>query len=247
MPNASFFPYETLEAQAVRQDRFQPSPNDPTGLAGKLASTKLEPPAANPSHIVVPYESTATNPIHQIDVTTALQYGQATGYPPLYTFIRQFVRENLHPNIPYLDGPDIVLSCGNTDGFSKALQAFCNEWSPEHDWIGDRQSILVEEFAYLTGIQGAQTLGVRTVPVKIDKEGMLPFGPGGVEDILENWDIRQGKRPHMMYTITCVFRPAYRAMLTRLKCRSEPNWRNALCPTPEGYLRHLQQIRCLDH
>jgi hypothetical protein len=36
----------------------------------------------------------------------------------------------------------------------------------------------------------------------MDLEGMLPTGPGGLEDILENWDESQGKRPHLMYTVT---------------------------------------------
>ena len=44
--------------------------------------------------------------------------------------------------------------------------------------------------------------GIQIVPVKIDLEGMLPYGPGGLEDVLENWDESKGRRPHMMYTIT---------------------------------------------
>jgi len=128
----------------------------------------------------VPHSSAITDPLQKIDLTTALQYGTAQGYPPLYSFIRQFVRENLHPNVPYLNGPDIILTVGNTDGFNK----------------------FVEEFAYMNAVQGASPRGLRAVPVKIDLEGMLPFGPGGLEDVLENWDESQGKRPQLMYTVT---------------------------------------------
>jgi hypothetical protein len=42
------------------------------------------------------------------------------------------------------------------------------------------------------------------VPVKIDLEGMIPTGPGSLEDVLENWDDSKGQRPHMMYTVTYV-------------------------------------------
>lgn len=47
--------------------------------------------------------------------------------------------------------------------------------------------------------------GIQVVPVKIDLEGMIPTGPGSLEDVLENWDDSKGRRPHMMYTITYVF------------------------------------------
>ena len=39
-------------------------------------------------------------------------------------------------------------------------------------------------------------------PVAIDDEGMLAEGPGGLRDVLENWDTSKGRRPHLMYTVT---------------------------------------------
>jgi DNA-binding transcriptional MocR family regulator len=125
--------------------------------------------------------------MEKIDLTTALQYGQAQGYPPLYSFLRQFTRENLQPNVPYLNGPDIALTCGNTDGLSKALECLTDVWSEERDWIRERPGIVCEEFAYMSAIQSCS---------------MLPTGPGGLEDVLENWDESQGRRPHLMYTVT---------------------------------------------
>jgi DNA-binding transcriptional MocR family regulator len=154
------------------------------------------------SHITVPHSSAIANPLQKIDLTTALQYGTAQGYPPLYSFLRQFTRENLQPNVPYLNGPEIILTCGNTDGFSKTLEAFTNAWSEERDWIRERPGILCEEFAYMSAIQNARPRGLQIVPVKIDLEGMLPDGPGGLEDVLENWDESKGRRPHLMYTVT---------------------------------------------
>ena len=140
--------------------------------------------------------------MRKIDLTTALQYGQASGYPPLFSFIRQFTRENLHPNVPYRNGPEIQFTVGNTDGFSKAIEALSNVWSEEHDEIREREGILCEEFAYMSAIQTARPRGLQIVPVKMDFEGMLPTGKGGLEDVLANWDHNKGKRPHLMYTVT---------------------------------------------
>jgi DNA-binding transcriptional MocR family regulator len=54
----------------------------------------------------------------------------------------------------------------------------------------------------MNAIQAARPRGLQIVPVTIDLEGMLPTGPGGLEDVLENWDESKGKRPHLMYTVT---------------------------------------------
>jgi DNA-binding transcriptional MocR family regulator len=137
-----------------------------------------------------------------IDLKSALQYGQAQGYPSLYYFIRQFTKENLHPIVPYKGGPEIILTCGSTDGFSKTIQALSNEWAAEHDPIDEKPGILVEQYCYMNAIQTAKPRGLNIVPVAIDSEGMLAKGKGGLEDVLENWDFSRGRRPHLMYTVT---------------------------------------------
>jgi DNA-binding transcriptional MocR family regulator len=205
------FPFDTLEAQIAQPERFKPTPNDPNdpskdelSFSQRLANISLKKPrdVTAAAHITVPHSSAIANPLQKIDLTTALQYGTAQGYPPLYTFLRQFARENLHPNVPYLDGPEIILSCGNTDGLSKTLDAFTNTWSEERDWIRERPGILVEGFAYMNAVQNARPRGLQVVPVNIDSEGIRPDGPGGLEDVLENWDDSKGRRPHLMYTVT---------------------------------------------
>lgn len=150
----------------------------------------------------MPKVSGAVDPLKRIDVTSALQYGQALGYPSLQSFILQMVRENLHPNIPYAGGPDVVLTCGSTDGFSKSLQAFNNEWAEGVNPIEEKEGLLCERYAYMNAIQAARPRGMNIVPVEIDDEGMLASGKGGLQDVLENWDHTIGKRPHMMYTVT---------------------------------------------
>ena len=116
--------------------------------------------------------------------------------------MRQFTRENLHPNVPYAGGPEIILTCGSTDGFSKAIDALSNPWIEGRDWTRDREGLLVESFAYMNAVQTARPRGLNIVPVAIDDEGMQADGKGGLEDVLENWDESRGKRPHLIYTVT---------------------------------------------
>lgn len=211
LPNNYYFPYDTLEAKVARPDRWQPTPNKPvdpppTDALAELrlgdVNAKSSPLNQPQDHVEVPHTSKQQNPIKKIDLVTALQYGTAQGYPPLYYFIRQLAKENLHPNCPYRDGPEIILTCGNTDGFNKVLQAFTNEWSQEKDSVSDREGLLCEEFAYMNAIQSARPRGLNIVPVTIDDEGMRADGPGGLSDVLENWNFELGKRPHMIYTVT---------------------------------------------
>ena len=188
--------------------RFKPTPNLPTESAD--AAPAISTPEgrddssgdAESTRILVPKLSTATDILQKIDVASVLQYGTAQGYPPLTSFLRHFVRENLHPNVPYAGGPDIILTCGNTDGFTKALELLSNEWSEKKDWVRDRDGILVEEFAYMNAIQAAAPRGLQIVPVGMDHVGMRRDGSGGLRDVLSNWDLQKGKRPHLMYTVT---------------------------------------------
>lgn len=155
--------------------------------------------APSSASIAVPKESTATTPEEKIDIATALQYGTAQGYPPLYAFVRRFVREHLHPNVPYAGGPEVLLSCGSTDGFAKVLEAFVNNWDPDRHSVSERQGMLVEEFAYPSPVQLAKPKGLNIVPVSMDAEGMLP---ASLKAVLERWDFGKGRRPHLMYTVT---------------------------------------------
>ncbi|KAJ8602922.1 hypothetical protein MRB53_042306 [Persea americana] len=200
LPNNYYFPYDTLEAKIARPDRWRPTPNQPIDPPDKVA--ELSSPLNQPQdHILVPHSSDQKNPIKKIDLVTALQYGTAQGYPPLYYFIRQLTQNYMHLNCPYKDGPEVILTCGNTDGFSKVLSTFTEEWF-EGDRVEDRQGLLVEEFAYMNAVQAAKPRGMNIVPVGIDDEGMRADGPGGLREVLENWDCKKGKMPHLMYTVT---------------------------------------------
>ncbi|KAI1853776.1 hypothetical protein JX266_001760 [Neoarthrinium moseri] len=214
LPNARFFPFDTLEAQTARPDRWTPSPNHPSAesLSTQLASSsisgaksKADPSIA--SHITVPQFASASDPLKKIDLASALQYGQANGYPPLLSFIRQFARDCLHPNVPYQGGPEVIFTDGSTDGMAKTLELFSNHWVPGKNDVSERPGLLSEVFMYGNVLSQASPRGIQIVGVEMDEGGMAVEGPGGLEDVLGNWDYSKGKRPHMMYTVTMGHNP----------------------------------------
>ncbi|KAK3296904.1 pyridoxal phosphate-dependent transferase [Chaetomium fimeti] len=204
LPNADFFPFDTLEAQAAKPERWTPSPNHPGETATSSTSSS---DSAAATHIVVPKAADESDPSKKIDVTTVLQYGLAAGYPPLLSWVRQFTRENLQQDTPYKGGPDVVLTCGSTDGFSKTLDLLVDQWTEGVNDITDRPGLLCEPFVYTNILNQAQPHGVQVVTVKSNASGMAVKGPGGLEDVLANWDPSKGKRPHLMYTVTLGHNP----------------------------------------
>lgn len=202
LPNPHYFPYDTLEATTALPHRFKPTPNSPVDPPITISQPSQQSDPAASTRVIVPGVSQEINPLRKIDLKSALQYGTAQGYPPLYAFLRQFTRENLHPNIPYADGPEIILTCGATDGFAKTVEALSNVWDEERDWVREREGILCEEFAYMNAIQAVAPRGLNVVPVAIDDEGMCASGKGGLAEVLAKWDYNKGKRPHLMYTVT---------------------------------------------
>ncbi|KAE8147037.1 aromatic amino acid aminotransferase [Aspergillus avenaceus] len=192
LPNASYFPYDTLEASVATPQRFQPSNEDPAVTSEQRLSPR----------IIVPRESRTADTQKKIDLTTALQYATASGLPPMASFVREFTRQHLHPNVPYAGGPETILTNGATDGFSKVVEAFTNPWHARVNAIGDRQGILCEEYVFMNSISIAKPRGLNIVAVAMDAQGMLAYGIGGLAEKLENWNFRLGRRPHLLYTVT---------------------------------------------
>jgi DNA-binding transcriptional MocR family regulator len=198
----TFFPYDTLEAQIAKPERWTPSPNEPPTEEAAATTKKDSSDPMVPTHLTVPKVTAETNPLKKIDLASALQYGQAQGYPPLLSWVQQFTRQCLHPNVPYRGGPEVTLTVGSTDGFAKTLELFVNPWSPAKDDIRDRPALLCETFIYSNVLAQAEPKGIAIVPIKADDGGMCVEGDGGLEDVLSNWDESKGKRPHLMYTVT---------------------------------------------
>ena len=201
LPNNNYFPFDTLEAVSALPDRFRPASTVPIDHPTDL-KTENTGKDATASRVVVPKVSSNDDVLRKIDLKTALQYGQAQGYPPLYAWVRNFARDNLHPNVPYKGGPEVVLTVGNTDGFAKTIESLMNVWREGRDPTEEKQGMLVEEYFYSPPSVYVKPMGANIVPVKMDEGGMMATGKGGLEDVLENWDYTKGQRPHVIYTVT---------------------------------------------
>lgn len=207
LPNDELFPFDTLEAQTAHPDRYQCTPNHPESVrcGSQPVTQKITHKTGTvtvSSHITIPKTTPQTDPTKRIDLSTALQYGTAGGYPPLLSLVRQFTKELLHPTIPYRGSAQVIITCGSTDGFSKAVQLISNIWNPLRDPITSRPGMLCERYVYNNAIACVEPRGIQVVPVEIDSEGMMAKGPGGLEDVLANWDYGQGKLPHFIYSVT---------------------------------------------
>ncbi|KAF5023805.1 hypothetical protein F66182_4113 [Fusarium sp. NRRL 66182] len=219
MPNVKYFPFDTLEAQIATPDRWEPSPNYPEkfepetqSLSSSITEYASDKPDQNApktpdynktsSRITIPKILYEPDLNKKVDLATALQYGQVTGYPPLRSFIKQFTNQVLHPSVPYQGGPDVILNNGGTDGFSKVLQLLVDHWLEGVHPIAERPGMLCETFVFGNVLTQARPLGVNVVPVETDEEGMRAEGPGGLREVLENWDPKKGRRPHFLYTVT---------------------------------------------
>lgn len=151
--------------------------------------------------MLIPRTSVSERPHRTVDLDTSLQYGSSQGYPPLYAWLKKLVNTVYHPNIPYKGGTDVMINGGSADGLSKVYELLFNYWDEDVNNIRDREGLLIEEFVYGPPIAQLRPRDVNIVPVKMDMEGMLAHGPGGLLDVLENWDPSRGKRPHAVYLI----------------------------------------------
>ncbi|KAH6626993.1 pyridoxal phosphate-dependent transferase [Chaetomium sp. MPI-SDFR-AT-0129] len=210
LPHVDYFPFDTLEAQTAKPERWTPTPNYPgekTAVSSSSSSPTSSSGPASAAHIVVPKFVKEDDPLKKVDLDTVLQYGLAPGYPPLLSWVRQFVRENLEHTTLYKGGPGVVLTCGATDGFSKCLDLFVDQWTEGVNPVSTRPGILCEPYIYNSILSQAEPHGVQFVTVNTDVAGMVATGPGGLEDVLANWDPSKGKRPHLLYTVTLGHNP----------------------------------------
>lgn len=121
----------------------------------------------------------------EYDIARGLNYGHAAGSQPLLRFITEHV-EIVH-NPPYKNW-GTCLSSGSTSALEVALRIFCNR--------GD--SILTERYTYPGLIEAANLLGVHTIGIEMDAEGLMPEH---LERALHTWDESEGPRPTVLYTI----------------------------------------------
>ncbi|RKP27460.1 aminoadipate aminotransferase, partial [Syncephalis pseudoplumigaleata] len=94
-------------------------------------------------------------------LNTALQYGVGRGLASVRKF---FVEETRRLHLPRYANWDVVATCGNTDGFAKAVSLFCDP--------GD--GLLVEEWCYPAALEAIKQVAASPCPVRMDDQGMVP-------------------------------------------------------------------------
>ncbi|KAG6332903.1 hypothetical protein ID866_6190 [Astraeus odoratus] len=125
-----------------------------------------------------------------LSLRTALAYGAGGGL--------KHVRDTLADLTNRIHAPPnhtVTLSLGNADALTKCFRL-----------LGDPgDSFLCEEFTFSAMTNAALPLGIKWVPIRMDKDGLIP---SDMENVLSNWDeSSQGKRPHVLYTIPCSQNP----------------------------------------
>ncbi|KAF3993506.1 hypothetical protein FT663_01841 [Candidozyma haemuli var. vulneris] len=203
MPNAGFFPIDSLQVNVVDYP-FQKSLSLPLGNislenlnsrdAGVDDSLKrLTTTGETKNHVVIPKKGHDSK---TIDLSRGLQYSEVEGLPQLLDFTRKLVKRT---HAPKYDEWTTILSNGAGDGLNKAADAFLDP--------GD--IVLVEEFTFTPFLLNVQNAGAIPVPVKLDLDS-TPGKSNGInieylEDLLENWEKLQpehkSKKPKALYTI----------------------------------------------
>lgn len=119
------------------------------------------------------------------DLGIALNYGYSAGSPQLLRFVTEHV-ELIHQP-PYADY-ECCLTSGSTSALEVLLRMLCNR--------GD--SILTEAYTYADFLESAGPLGVNVVGIDMDDCGLIP---ASLDATLCNWNISQGPKPFVLYTI----------------------------------------------
>ncbi|THU79070.1 PLP-dependent transferase [Dendrothele bispora CBS 962.96] len=169
LPHPSAFPYNTVNLEVY-------SPDADIAPTSTKAKTTMD--------ISVTKD---VSPDRPNNLSVALQYGASTGSKSLSLFLHDFAKRVFRP--AYSDF-QVLLHFGNTDGWNKVVNLFCES--------GDY--ILIEEHTYPSSQALWAPMGCRGVPVSMDKDGIIP---DALECVLQEWeDSHPGtKRPHLLYIV----------------------------------------------
>lgn len=135
------------------------------------------------SSIVIPKYT--SDPVNEINLATALQYGTAQGIVPLQKFIKEFTGKVFQP--AYADFATLV-DTGNTDGWTRAALTLCNPG----------EMIITEEWTYPSALASCQPYGITAVPVAMDAEGMRA---DSLRTLLAGWDENERGAKRSVYPL----------------------------------------------
>ncbi|KAJ6023940.1 hypothetical protein N7540_004737 [Penicillium herquei] len=125
--------------------------------------------------------------LSEYSLDVALSYGQGAGVVQMLRFVTEHT-ELLH-DPPYRDW-GCCMTVGNTSALDSTLRMFCEK--------GD--CIIVDEYTFSTALETASTLGIKTLPIPMDKEGLIREA---LDQNLLNWDESDvgSRKPFLLYMI----------------------------------------------
>ncbi|EXJ56991.1 aromatic amino acid aminotransferase I [Cladophialophora yegresii CBS 114405] len=169
LPSSDYFPFEELSAKVPIVPKFS---EDETAKSGKhFSSGKYD----------------AREGKSFLDLSIALNYGQAMGPGALVRFLTEHTEIVHHP--PYSDW-DVCLTAGSTSALEIALRMFTEKG----------HYVLTEEYTFSTAIETVSPLGCKMLGINMDADGMLP---DHLDNVLSTWDesARKAPKPFLVYTV----------------------------------------------
>lgn len=114
---------------------------------------------------------------------SSLQYGHGAGLADMLRTVAEL-------NAYYHTAPNHVptMTLGNADAIAKVFRML---GSPGDHFIAD-------EFTFGPMPIAAEAHGVKWVSARVDSGGIIP---DELEKLLEKWDLKRGRRPHVLYTV----------------------------------------------
>ena len=120
----------------------------------------------------------------EYDAAVALNYAQAAGSPQMLRFVTEHT-ELVH--FPKYRDWACSLSIGNTGALEQIFRLLLRDGDP----------LLADQFTQSTMLEAAWPLGIKTLGLPSDKEGIIPKD---LRDLLALWDPQQdGPRPKVLY------------------------------------------------
>jgi aromatic amino acid aminotransferase I len=122
-----------------------------------------------------------------VECSVDTSIGSGTGDQSLRDWAHEFTKTVFKPACSDFE---ILLNCGNTDGWNKIVRMLCEP--------GD--FILVEQYTYPSAQALWIPMGCVGVPIKSDSQGM---SPEDLDSVLASWEeARPGvKRPHLFSSL----------------------------------------------
>ncbi|KAH8753174.1 pyridoxal phosphate-dependent transferase [Hyaloscypha sp. PMI_1271] len=209
LPHPSLFPFQSAIIQTYPYDKNLSTP-EVEKIGNELLITEDE------------------SSQQLLSLSKALQYGSGTGDQSLRGWAREFTNTVFKPACSDFE---ILLNCGNTDGWNKIVRMLCEP--------GD--FILVEQYTYPSAQALWIPMGCVGVPIKSDGQGM---SPEDLDSVLASWEeARPGvKRPHLLYLVPVGSNPTGLTMDGDRREKFMTSASNMVCLENSGALAKIELI-----